>query len=353
MIWLASAPPTVIRTGALVVEDHLAPFLVDEDPRQTDALWERMYSLTRWYGRAGAAISALGAVDVALWDLRGKLEQRPVYDLLGGNRTSVQAYASGLLWQDDLDLLRAEARAHLANGYSLMKMRLGRSAEYDRAAVLAVCDEVGEAGRVAVDGTHRYSLGDAIELAGVLAERDVAWFEEPFPPEDIDTYVAFRNRVDVPVAAGENEYGMQGFRQLVREGAVDVAQPDISRTGGFSECARVIKLAADNGISVASHTWSDAIALTASAHLVSAAPTGLAVEVEQTECPFTVELLAEPLPIRNGSFHLSSAPGLGIELNRAVLDRLAGDTAPVKRGNFGDLVFGRQQYVAVPPYARS
>lgn len=346
----AYSHPDLVR---IIVEQHLAPFLVGEDPSQTDLLWDRMYSLTRWYGRQGVAISALGAVDIALWDLRGKLEDRPLYDMLGGTRTTVQAYASGLLWQDDLDALRAEARAYLANGYSLMKMRIGRDPEYDCEAVTAVAQEIGDKGRVAVDGTHRYSLAGATEVANVLAEQGVVWFEEPFPPEDIETYIALCRRKIVPIAAGENEYGLQGFRQLIGESAIDVAQPDISRTGGVTEARRIVALAGERGIPVASHTWSDAIALTASAHLVAAAPTGMAIEVEQTYCPFTNDLLSDPLPIRDGFFHLSDEPGLGVTLDWDVVNQLGvpPDTL-IKTGNFGDLVFGRQPYVAVPPVAR-
>ena len=346
----AYSHPDLVR---VIIEQHLTPFLIGEDPCQIDSLWERMYSLTRWYGRQGVALSALGAVDIALWDIRGKIEGRPLYDMLGGDGAAVRTYASGLLWHDDLEVLRAEARSYLAEGYSLMKMRIGRNPTYDRDAVVAVCEEVGQAGQVAVDGTHRYSLAAASDLAELLSDQGVVWFEEPFPPEDIDAYIALRQRVSVPIAAGENEYGMQGFRQLIGEGAVDVAQPDLSRTGGVSEGLRIIKLAAAHEVQVASHTWSDAIALTASAHLVGAAPTGMAIEVEQTDCPFTRDLLIEPVPIKNGYFHLSDKPGLGVELDWDVVEQLdAKDDISKRTANFGDLVFGRQPYVAVAPHAQ-
>src|SRR5262245_9648721 len=179
----AYSHPEVVR---IIVEDHLAPFLIGEDPVQIDEHWERMYSLTRWYGRKGAAISALGGIDTALWDLRGKLAGVPLFKLLGGTHGDVEAYASGLLWQDDLSLLEAEALRHLADGFRLMKMRLGRNRDYDRAAVRRLSQTLAGRGRLAVDGTHRYSLDEAKELGGFLAEHDIAWFEEPFPPEDVD-----------------------------------------------------------------------------------------------------------------------------------------------------------------------
>ena len=336
----------------LIVEDHLAPFLIGSDPAEVEALWERMYSLTRWYGRKGAAISALGAIDVALWDLRGKVAGKPVYELLGGTTPEAEAYASGLLWQEDIDPLVAEARAHLDAGFRLMKMRLGAGVSYDRLAVEAVLDAIDGRGRLAVDGTHRYSPEAAVSLGRFLAEHDVAWFEEPFPPEDIDAYARLRSQVDVPLAAGENEFGVQGFRELFRAGAIDVAQPDVSRAGGITECLRVARLAAEAGIEIATHTWSDAVAVTANAHLVAAISNGSAVEIDRTGTPLMDELLVEPLAFVDGRIQLSERAGLGLELDLDVVSRLAlphGRRIPP--GNYSDLVFGGEPYDSVPPYA--
>lgn len=347
----AYSHPSLVR---LIVEDHLAPFLVGEDPVQIEALWDRMYSLTRWYGRKGAAISALGAVDIALWDLRGVLEQRPLYDMLGGASQHVGAYASGLLWQDDTDLLEEEARRHIADGFRLMKMRLGRDDEYDRRAVRRVCEAVAGRARLAVDGTHRYSPEQAERLAGLLAELDVAWFEEPFPPEDVDAYAALRARGLLPIAAGENEFGAQGFRELLRAEAVDIAQPDVSRAGGISEGIRIGRLAEERGADVVTHTWSDAVALIANAHLVAGLPNGRAVEVDRTGCPFMDVLLVDPPTFVDGKLDLGSRPGLGIELDYDVVERLRVSPEDETRvGNYSDLVFGGGPYTTVEPRVRN
>jgi D-galactarolactone cycloisomerase len=350
-IGAAYSHPELVR---IIVEDHLAPFLIGEDPRRTDMLWERMYSLTRWYGRKGVALSALGGVDIALWDIRGKLEEAPLYELLEGTRSEIDAYASGLLWQEDLDALAAEVERHLEDGFTVMKMRLGRDDAYDRAAVRHVHDALGGRGRVAVDGTHRYSIKDARELGTFLAANDVAWFEEPFPPEDIDAYVALRPQIDVPLTAGENEFGVQGFRELFRAGAIDIAQPDASRTGGVTECRRIGKLAESHGIDVMSHTWSDAVALAANAHVIAALPNGIAVEIDRTSNPFMTELILEEPKVNAGRLHLGTAPGLGIELNHNFVEehrRAPGFGTP--NGNYSDLVFGGGPYTTVPPTARA
>jgi len=347
----AYSHPSLVR---VIVEDHLAPFLVGEDPLQIDELWERMYSLTRWYGRKGVAISALGAIDIALWDIRGQLEQRPVYEILGGNSPEVEAYASGLLWQEDVALLEDEARRHLDDGFRLMKMRLGSDREYDRAAVQRVCQVTRGKARVAVDGTHRYSPEQAEDLADLMAALEVAWFEEPFPPEDVEAYAALRSRVQVPIAAGENEFGMQGFRELLHAEAIDIAQPDVSRAGGLSEGVRIGCLAESYGVDIVTHTWSDAVALIANAHLVAALANGRAVEVDRTGCPFMNELLVEPPCFVDGKLHLGQRPGLGIELDYDVVERLRVSAAEETRaGNYSDLVFGGGPFTKVPPYARS
>src|SRR5262249_6607480 len=185
----------------------------------------------------------------------------------------------------DRSRLESEAQRHLDDGFVLMKMRLGRDHDYDRLAVSTLTRLLDGRARLAVDGTHRYAEADALEFGAFLRAQGVAWFEEPFPPEDVEAYARLRSRVDVPISAGENEFGVQGFRELFRVGAIDIAQPDASRTGGISECVRIGRLAAEHGLQVATHTWSDAVALTANAHVVAALENGMAVEVDRTGCP--------------------------------------------------------------------
>jgi D-galactarolactone cycloisomerase len=325
----------------LIVERHLAPHLVGRDPAEVEELWELMYGLTLWYGRKGPAISALGGVDIALWDLRGKAAGKPIHELLGAERAYAPAYASGLFWADDLGGIEEEAGAHVAAGFRRVKMRLGRSRSYDLAAVDAALRGVAEGGEVMVDGSHRYSLDEARRTGEALAERGVVWFEEPFSPHEIDDYSALRGSVGVPIAAGENDFGVQGFRELIRAGAVDIVQPDCCRAGGLTECLRIGRMAEQAGLRVATHTWSDAVALVANAHLVAALPNGFTVEVDRTGNPFVDELLVHPLEIADGRLALGDAPGLGIELDESVVARLSenyGDS--MADGNYSDLIFG-------------
>ena len=347
-IGAAYSHPDLVR---VIVEEQLRPLLLGRDATDVESLWDFMYRLTRWYGRKGAALSAIGAVDTACWDLRGKAAGRMVTSLLGGTAKTTPAYASALLWRDDPAVVAEEAGTLVEQGYRRVKMRLGKNEEYDRAAVTAVRQAVGPSIDVIVDASMRYDLETAERIGAHLAEQRVFWYEEPFQPEEIDDYVALRARCSLPLAAGENDFGLQGFREMLRAGALDIVQPDVSRAGGVSECWRIGKLAHDYGAAVATHTWSDAVAVMANAHVVAALPNGLTVEVDRTGNPFIDELLVEPLQVRDGLLTLPAAPGLGIELNERTLERLRVEaTARVADGNYSDMVFGANYLHVAPPY---
>lgn len=334
----------------LIVRDQLAPILRGEDPTDIGRLWDMMYRLTRWYGRKGAAMSALGGVDMALWDLYGKAEETPVWRLLGAERGTCPVYASALLWKEDEELAR-EAAGHIDAGFRRVKMRLGRSEDRDIQAVRAVRRAVGGDCDVIVDASMRYHLDLARRVGHALAEEKVFWYEEPFAPEDIDAYAALRGTVAVPVAAGENEFGFQGFRELIRAEALDIVQPDACRCGGISEVRRVGQLAGEHGVRVATHSWSDAVAIVANAHVVAALPNGVTVEMDRTGNPFVDELLKGGLSVTDGQLQLGESPGLGIELDTEVLDRYRmTDPLRLPDGAYSDMVFGKTMFQAPIPY---
>lgn len=333
-----------------VVVRQLDPLLRGEDPREVEAVWDKMYGFTRWYGRKGAALSALGGIDVALWDLRGKSEGKPVWQLLGGTQASCPGYASSLLW-NSIDGLRAEAQRHLSRGFRRMKMRLGRNPEYDVEAPRAVKREIGPKNDLMCDASMRYTVDIARQIGRELAQIGVFWFEEPFAPEDLDSFAALRGTVGVPVAAGENEFGLQGFAELVHRQAVDIVQADASRCGGITEVLRVAELADRAGLKLAPHSWSDAVAVMANAQVVAATPHALTVEIDQTGTPFIEELLVEPLQVVDGRLQLSQKPGLGVELDQKVVDRLRlRDPYQIPDGWYSDMVFGAAWNKPAGPY---
>ena len=334
----------------LVIQHQLAPLLIGRDPREVEDLWQMMYGLTLWYGRKGAALSALGALDGAFWDLRGKSLDEPVWRLLGGEGSTCPAYASALLWNEP-EAMAAETSAHIAKGFRRMKMRLGQGEERDIDTVRAVRAAIGSDYDLMVDAGMRLNVPLAQRIGKVLKENSVFWFEEPFTPEDLESYVALQGTVDVPIAAGENEFGTQGFRDLIEQSAVNIVQPDASRCGGLSETWRVAQMANAAGIGVATHTWSDAVTVIANAHVVSAMPNGITVEVDQTGNPFIEDLLVEPLQINDGQLQLSDAPGLGIELNTEVVEKYRmADPLHMPDGRYSDMTFGAEYYTPAGAY---
>jgi L-alanine-DL-glutamate epimerase-like enolase superfamily enzyme len=325
----------------VVIQGQLEPWLLGRTINDVTIQWDEMMRLVRWYGRSGAAVSALGAIDTALWDLAAQEARQPLWRFLGGTEQSVAAYASGLLWHDQLTLLQQEASAHLDSGFTQVKMRLGRCRDYDLAAFLAVNEAMGGPGKIMVDGSLRYSDSDAQYLADFLAEHGAVWFEEPFAPDAIDSYRRLREVASVPIAAGENETAPRGFEDLIRGRLVDIVQPDVSRAGGVTAVLRIAKAAKAAGIAVATHSWSDAVGLIANAHVVAAVPNAMTVEVDRTGNGLIDELTQEPLRLVNGRLVLSEQPGLGIELREGALEKYRlprGDAPPA--GNYSDMTFG-------------
>ena len=341
--------PDLVR---MIVEQQLRDLLIDEDPLDIEGIWEKNYRITHWYGRKGAAMSALGGIDIALWDIRGKAAGKPVYQLLGSERHSVPAYASGLLWKNDPGELADEAARHLSNGFRAMKTRLGKNYEYDLAALQAIRNEIGPRNRLMVDGNARYSLEQARCLIPHFQKANIFWLEEPFTPEDFDSYLALRPDCEkISLAAGENDFGVQGFIELIDRQLVDIVQPDASRAGGITECRRIGELATERGFRVATHTWSDAVALVANMHVIASLPNSITVEVDQTGNPFIEDLLAEPLKVVGGEIAMPQKSGLGIELNEETVERYALPAGtPTPEGNYSDMFFGRRYYAPAGPY---
>ncbi|MFV0462485.1 MAG: mandelate racemase/muconate lactonizing enzyme family protein [Nostocoides sp.] len=322
------------------VVDHLREHLLGADIDDPRAVWAHMHRLTRWYGRAGGAVSSLGAVDTAIWDLKAQQAGVPLWKLLGGTLSRVPAYASGLLWADDLEHLRLEAKRHLQDGFTRVKMRLGRDLDYDLAAVSAVREVVQGPGDIIVDGSLSYDVDQAARVAELLDDVQALWFEEPFDPAALDRFQELRRRCATPLAAGENETGIEGFARLVEADAVDVLQPDASRVGGVTAVDEVARMATAAGKRIGTHTWSDALAVVANAHVV-AAHGGITVEIDRTGNPFIDELLGGLLRVRDGLLDLGESPGLGVQPDPTVLSALSVDAWPIP-GNYSDMAFGAQ-----------
>ena len=326
-------PPEI---AAAAVDGVLKSLVIDADPLQPEVLWHRMYHHTRDYGQKGALVGAISGIDIALWDIAGKVRREPVAKLLGGIfRTRVEAYATGfyrLKGHGEASRLAEEAEGHVAAGFRALKIKLGFGLEDD----LAVMREMKQGARseeVMIDVNHAYGVADAIRLGRSLEDMGwrLRWYEEPVVQEDLDGYAEVRRALATPIAGGENEYTLFGFRNLLASRGLDIAQPDICIAGGFTGCRHIVALAHAHGVQVNPHVWASAVGQAASLQLIAAIPVAnhslfpkdILLEFDTSSHPFRNELTDYPLRQREGWVEIPQKPGLGIEVSKDVIKRFS------------------------------
>ena len=329
---------------AACIEHVLTPHLLGRSPLDVGRIWEELYALTRDFGQKGAYIEALSAIDIALWDLKGRALSVPVCDLLGGAfRTSVAAYATGCYYRGDdvldyrssLAKLADEARGYAEAGWRILKIKVGLlPVAADAQRVAAIREAVGSGVALLVDANHAYNAATAIRMGRVLERCDCLFFEEPVPPEDRDGYRRVRQTLEIAIAGGEAEYTRWGFRDLVAGGCLDVAQPDLCVCGGFSEFQKIFALASSYGVAVVPHVWGSGVAVAAALHAIASLPpqphtanpvplqNEPVVEFDRNRNPLRDELLRGRIDIdQDGRMSVPQGPGLGIEVDEDVLAR--------------------------------
>jgi D-galactarolactone cycloisomerase len=331
----AYGPPA---PGKTIVDELYAPRLIGRDPMDSTVIWEELYAAMRDYGRTGLPVAALSAVDIALWDLKGQSLGQPIAKLLGGVfRPQLRAYATGLYRHDVADNAAAlvdEARGYVAEGFRAMKLKVGFGVEEDARNASAVRDAIGPAVKLAVDANHAYDAMTAIRLGRLIERSDIAWFEEPVTPEDLEGYRQVKAALTIPVSGGEAEYTRFGFRELVARRCVDILQPDICACGGFTEALRIAALANAWGVTVYPHVWGSAVGFHASLQWAAALPPNPAAlvpgelwfEFDRTPNPFRERLAAEPLKRAGDMIEVPQRPGLGLEVDRTALQRYSPST---------------------------
>jgi D-arabinonate dehydratase len=329
---------------ATIIEKNLKPLLVGQDPLLIEGLWQKMFARTRQYGRRGVVMQAISGVDIALWDIAGKVAKLPVYRLLGACRDRVEAYASGGFYQEGkgVDGIAGEAEGYRARGFKGMKMKIGRNpstqthlrqrlgqAEFcevdpseDLARVAAVRRALGPQAKLMVDVNCAWSPSFAIQMGRAMEPYDLYWIEEPVETDDIEGSVRVADALHTPIAGYETELGLYGFRELIGRGAVDIVQVDVAWSGGFSEGRRIAAYAQAHHRMVAPHAFAGAVLLLSSLHYAAAIPNGLVLEWDQNPNGLRDELLKEPLKLEtDGTIRLPERPGLGIELDRSAVER--------------------------------
>jgi L-alanine-DL-glutamate epimerase-like enolase superfamily enzyme len=302
--------------------DDLKELVIGRDIIRWAALWKDLHAALKHTGQwGGYGLNAIAAIDTAFWDLRGKALDLPLAHLLGGFRDRVPAYASNWLWGFmSIDELQREAAALVGQGHRAMKMKMGgKTHNQNVERFKAIRQAVGDDIHIMVEGHWSWTVPEAIRMGRALEPYNPYWLEDPVGLhqgdiclEDTDALARVTAAVDVPVAAGETFSTKYGFRRIVEDRAVDIVIVDVLRAGGITEMMKIAALAEAYNLPVVSHCLHDI-----SVHVIAAIPNGHMVEY----MPWWDVIYREPPRVVDGHFKISQKPGLGLELDLAVIQK--------------------------------
>lgn len=331
-------PGNVALANKVIVERVIQPMILGADPLDREVIWQRVYNLLRDHGQKGMPIQALSGVDIALWDLFGKIAEQPLYKLLGGAfRDRVPVYGYGMMLTRGAGLaerMADEAAGIKAAGYAATKMKIGLGVRDDIELVTAVRSAVGDDFPLMVDANHCYDVTDALVVGRELGQLGVEWFEEPVAPEDRDGYRRLRDNLEVKIAGGEAEFTRYGWRDLLDGQCVDIAQPEVCALGGVSEYLKVRSMAHARFIPVVNHVWGSAVAISLNLHLLMSMPDlpgsmfakAPLLEFDTTPNKFRDDLILNRLDVQTavrdtGTIGAPEGHGLGVQIDSDFLKR--------------------------------
>jgi L-alanine-DL-glutamate epimerase-like enolase superfamily enzyme len=318
----ADSSPEVVKAIVDAPFSHniacgLREILVGENPLETQRLWQKMYRRTMYFGRTGVGITAMAAIDMALWDLRGKHYGEPIHRLLGGKQHSrIRAYASILFGQDGA-ATRDIGRRWVEEGYTAVKFGwepMGRDAALDRELVRGAREGIGDDATLLIDAGCVWDARTALRRAHTFAEYGIEWLEEPLREDDVDGYVWLRDRSPVPIASGEGECGRESFRPFIDRHAMDVYQVDLSRNG-FTDSAYIRDRVEEIGARLCNHCYTSPLTVAASLHWLCTCRDAFLFEDCVEDSPLRHELTQERVQAEDGWITVPDGPGLGVHLN--------------------------------------
>jgi D-galactarolactone cycloisomerase len=310
--------------------EWLKRFVIGENPLELERVTEKLHQITFWIGRGGALTHAISAINIALWDVAGKILGQPVSTLLGGrHRSAIPAYGSALF----LPLEDLEQRIHHMRELGFRAIKVGwepfghQSLAEDKKLVRTVRQAAGEEITLLVDAGGSYPFWklrfkDALERAKMLADYGVYWFEEALSPDDIEGYVRLREQSPIKIAHGEVLARRQSFIPYFHRGAMDIVQPDVSKVGGLSEMRRIAWMAEEHGIDLVPHGWNTAVGVAADIHLLASLSSNSFTEFNVGN-PMIEQIVDPPFRLdSDGCLPCPEGPGLGISIDRDQLKSL-------------------------------
>lgn len=313
------------KAYAELIETSLRPRLIGQNPTNITAHWHSMRRALSGRG-GGMLIEAISGVDIALWDILGKVANMPIHRLLGGvGRTEVPCYAASVNWGSD-ELMDGELDRYLEKGFPRIKVKVATPVKDACRRIERLRRRAGDEVDLCVDANWAYTLAEAIEVGRALSANGYFWFEEPLRPEDEDGYEELHRRCDTPLAAGESNYTLDQAMRLVANRTLAYLQPDVARSGGITETRRMAEFAAAHDVQYAPHIgMSGIICETASVHLAAAMPNLKAMECETDASPFKTWITGQPPGAerqKNGMLPVPTGPGLGVEIDWDAVKRL-------------------------------
>lgn len=313
------------KAYADLIETSLKPRLVGGNPTDIMAHWRTMRRALS--GRSGGMLfEAIAGVDIALWDILGKVAGLPIHRLLGGvGRTEVPVYAASVNWGND-EFMDRELDRYLEKGFPRIKVKIANPVKEARRRIERLRKRAGDDIELCVDANWAYTLEEAVEVGRALTDNAYFWFEEPLRPEDERGYEELHRRCATPLAAGESNFTLDQAMRLVENRTLSYLQPDVARAGGITETRRMAEFAATHDVQYAPHIgMSGIVCETASVHLAAAMPNLRAMECETDSSPFKTAITgAAPGADRqkNGLLPVPTGPGLGIEIDWDAVKRL-------------------------------
>jgi L-alanine-DL-glutamate epimerase-like enolase superfamily enzyme len=326
--------------SARIIEDEIAPLILGEDPRRPEYLWEKVYQSTYYHGRKGMLIGCLSGVDVALWDIVGKCAGEPLWRLFGGFARPLTTYASAGYYRRDYDLaaFAADVGRAAKAGYRGYKMKIGNIPQVVHGGVLSdvplrgsfaddlqriktARDALGSR-NLMVDANTSLSSRMAMRYARAIEPLNIRWFEEPTQPEDIEGCAELARRTHIPIAGFETETGKYQFARLMDAGAIQIVQFDVIQVGGFTEARKIAAYAQMRHLAVTAKNYSTAVSSAATLQLLYALPNADYFECDQDPNELRDKIVRKPLfKLDDGMAMPGDGPGLGIEIDEAVLER--------------------------------
>ena len=311
-----------------LIEDALKPLIVGENPMNNERIWSKIYWALLMGGRRGFVITALGIVDNAVWDLKGRITGQPLNRLLGGFQDRVNSYGSGINLNLSNEALVAQMKGYVDAGFKMVKMKIGhRDPEVDVERVRLVREAIGPHIHLSLDVNNAWSLTTALRLVRRLEPFGIYWLEEPILADEISSLAKLADKTDIPIAVGENHYTKWEFKDLIAQGAVQIVQADVTKCGGITEFLKIAAMADAHGLPACPHhsVFTDVAA-------IAAVPNGLFHEYVHDMFEPASRLVLNPARPEQGVIEPLDKPGFGIELDPAAFEKFG--TKP-KEGSTG------------------